>query len=163
LFRCNYSYNGLTCDIQEAIFPIDPKWCVKPEIQSQISCYPFIRSKLVNENNFGLQRRQFKRSLFLSRAEVIKNFFNVLGCYERNSPSYSIFCWSYLPKQCVVSRSTLQLFRIEDFLYFIKHVLETWFSVIFGAFSSLVWCPGQNKRKTPLSFFHGCRKRRPKN
>jgi hypothetical protein len=26
----------------------------------------------------------------------------------------------------------------------------------------LVWCPGQKKRRTPLSFFHGCRKRRLK-
>jgi glycerol-3-phosphate O-acyltransferase len=26
----------------------------------------------------------------------------------------------------------------------------------------LVWCPGQNKRIAPLSFFHGCRKRRLK-
>jgi hypothetical protein len=25
---------------------------------------------------------------------------------------------------------------------------------------SLVWCPGQNKRIAPLSFLHGCRKRR---
>jgi hypothetical protein len=24
----------------------------------------------------------------------------------------------------------------------------------------LVWCPGQNKRIAPLSFLHGCRKRR---
>jgi hypothetical protein len=23
-----------------------------------------------------------------------------------------------------------------------------------------VWCPGQNKRIAPPSFFHGCRKRR---
>jgi hypothetical protein len=26
----------------------------------------------------------------------------------------------------------------------------------------LVWCPGQNKRIAPLSFLHGCRKRRLK-
>jgi hypothetical protein len=25
---------------------------------------------------------------------------------------------------------------------------------------SLVWCPGQNKRISPLSFLHGCRKKR---
>jgi hypothetical protein len=29
--------------------------------------------------------------------------------------------------------------------------------------SCLVWCPGQNNRKAPLSFFHGCCKRRLKN
>jgi hypothetical protein len=29
-----------------------------------------------------------------------------------------------------------------------------------GLRSSLVWCPGQNKRIGPLIFFHGCRKRR---
>jgi hypothetical protein len=27
---------------------------------------------------------------------------------------------------------------------------------------SLVWCPGQNKRIAPLSFLHGCSKRRLK-
>jgi hypothetical protein len=27
---------------------------------------------------------------------------------------------------------------------------------------SLVWCPGQNKRIAPVSFLHGCRKRRLK-
>jgi hypothetical protein len=27
---------------------------------------------------------------------------------------------------------------------------------------SLVWCPGRNKRIAPLSFLHGCRKRRLK-
>jgi hypothetical protein len=27
---------------------------------------------------------------------------------------------------------------------------------------SLVWCPGQNIRIAPLSFFNGCRKRRLK-
>jgi hypothetical protein len=28
--------------------------------------------------------------------------------------------------------------------------------------TSLAWCPGQNKRIAPLSFLHGCRKRRLK-
>jgi hypothetical protein len=28
--------------------------------------------------------------------------------------------------------------------------------------SSPVWCPAQNKRIAPLSFFHGCRKRQLK-
>jgi hypothetical protein len=28
--------------------------------------------------------------------------------------------------------------------------------------TGFVWCPGQNKRIAPLSFFHGCRKRRLK-
>jgi hypothetical protein len=30
------------------------------------------------------------------------------------------------------------------------------------SYYSLVWCPGQNKRIAPLSFLHGCRKRRLK-
>jgi hypothetical protein len=33
---------------------------------------------------------------------------------------------------------------------------------IYTLTSGLVWCPGQNKRIAPLSFFHGCRKRRLK-
>jgi hypothetical protein len=32
----------------------------------------------------------------------------------------------------------------------------------FFKFLCLVWCPGQTKRIAPLSFFHGCRKRRLK-
>jgi hypothetical protein len=38
------------------------------------------------------------------------------------------------------------------------------FNVIYVfVFKGLVWCPGQNKRIAPLSFLHGCRKRRLKN
>jgi hypothetical protein len=43
---------------------------------------------------------------------------------------------------------------------------RTWFVPIFFFIHAydqlLVWCPGQNKRIAPLSFRHGCRKRRLK-
>jgi hypothetical protein len=32
------------------------------------------------------------------------------------------------------------------------------FTIINIVSLGLVWCPGQNKRIAPLSFFHGCRK-----
>jgi hypothetical protein len=35
-------------------------------------------------------------------------------------------------------------------------------SLFYGCQKTLVWCPGQNKRITPLSFLHGYRKRRLK-
>jgi hypothetical protein len=43
-----------------------------------------------------------------------------------------------------------------------RSVEELGFNVSIISIISLVWCPGQNKRIAPLSFLHGCRKRRLK-
>jgi hypothetical protein len=45
----------------------------------------------------------------------------------------------------------------------LQRTLDLNIIVIFFLLSCrLVWCPGQNKRIAPLSFLHGCRKRRLK-
>jgi hypothetical protein len=103
------------------------------------------------EESEGSKPLRLDRWQYRSLCEARKRFVN--GIREWPEPGSHVLESSDEP-------SDLLACVILDLLYNQGHALV----LIFGKQSNicLVWCPGQNKRIAPLSFLHGCRKRRLK-
>jgi hypothetical protein len=74
---------------------------------------------------------------------------SLVAFYDINGRERSALVLSRTPHETVITDEKNNMFENETILPQIKRI-------------DLVWCPGQNKRITPLSFPHGCRKRRLK-
>jgi hypothetical protein len=64
----------------------------------------------------------------------------------------------YMYDLCMFNRYLVSITQVRK---------DTWYDcenylLLLLFYLCLVWCPGQNKRIAPLSFHHGCRKRRLK-
>jgi hypothetical protein len=79
----------------------------------------------------------------------------VSGTQQKNSPGLPISFMSVVKAMRFLINRGIK--EEDTYVYNIHDVVSC------GVRDSLVWCPGQNKRITPLSFLHGCRKRRLKN